>query len=305
MCCLFGMSDYGHHLSGRQKSRILYPLSIACEERGTDATGMAYCADRQIQIHKKPVPAHRLHPHIPGDAYTIMGHTRLTTQGSEKHNYNNHPFEGRIGGTGFALAHNGVLRNDTMLRRTERLPKTKIETDSYVAVQLLEQLEQLSPESLRMMAEAVEGTFTFTVLDDAGSLYVVKGDNPFCLYHFPDLQLYLYASTEGILQQGIQKTWLRHERAEKIPVDMGEILCIDKHGEISRSEFDCSHLLPFRPSYATCYGRWVDEPWPETEYLMELKAVASAFGICSDDIDHMIACSFGLEEIEEVLYCRN
>ena len=118
-----------------------------------------------------------------------MGHTRMTTQGSEKKNYNNHPFLGKAGQTLFALAHNGVLFNDFELRRTCRLPKTHIETDSYVAVQLIEQQKALTPASLKEMAEAVEGSFVFTVLDEQDNLYVVKGDNPFCLLHFPRIGL--------------------------------------------------------------------------------------------------------------------
>ena len=62
-----------------------------------------------------------------------------TTQGSEKRNCNNHPFEGHCGKEAFALAHNGVLYNDRELRREQHLPTTPIETDTYVAVQLLEQ----------------------------------------------------------------------------------------------------------------------------------------------------------------------
>ena len=30
---------------------------------------------------------------LPDDVLCVMGHTRMTTQGDEKHNYNNHPFE--------------------------------------------------------------------------------------------------------------------------------------------------------------------------------------------------------------------
>ena len=65
-------------------------------------------------------------------------------------------------------------------------PKTRIETDSYIGVQLIEQKGTLDFSSLRYMAEQVEGSFTFTVLDAEDSLYIVKGDNPFCLYYFPD-----------------------------------------------------------------------------------------------------------------------
>lgn len=47
-------------------------------------------------------------------------------------------FYGKVSGSSFALAHNGVLMNDGELQQKYRLPKTNIQTDSYVAVQLLE-----------------------------------------------------------------------------------------------------------------------------------------------------------------------
>lgn len=48
-----------------------------------------------------------------------------------------------IDGDTNALAHNGVLYNDKELRRKQHLPTTPIKTDSYIAVQLLEQGQQL------------------------------------------------------------------------------------------------------------------------------------------------------------------
>ena len=148
MCCLFGFIDYAGALSVTQKSRLIRELSIAAEVRGTDATGIAYNTSRGLQIYKRPLAAHRLHLRIPAEAHVVMGHTRMTTQGSAKKNYNNHPFSGCVKGKRFALAHNGVLWNDRGLRHTKHLPKTKIQTDSYVAVQLLEQQKALDFDSL-------------------------------------------------------------------------------------------------------------------------------------------------------------
>ena len=165
MCCLFGMMDYRGRFSAGEKKRILSVLARECEERGTDATGIAYCTRGHLDIYKRPLPAHRMHFRIPADSRTIMGHTRMTTQGTASRNCNNHPFRGNAGGTPFALAHNGVLWNDHILRHAHGLPETKIETDSYIAVQLLEQQKALDFDSLKAMAEKVEGSFVFTVLD--------------------------------------------------------------------------------------------------------------------------------------------
>lgn len=144
MCCLFGLMDYGRRMSGRHKSLALYNLASACEVRGTDATGVAYNSGGRLRIYKRPVVAHRMRFHIPGDAAVIMGHTRMTTQGSARRNYNNHPFPGRTGAVDFALAHNGVLYNDVALRDSLHLPRTKIQTDSYIAVQLLQRQNRLT-----------------------------------------------------------------------------------------------------------------------------------------------------------------
>ena len=54
----------------------------------------------------------------------------------------------KYGDTRFALAHNGILGNDRLLRKKKKLPVTRIETDSYVAVQLLERYGELSSKSL-------------------------------------------------------------------------------------------------------------------------------------------------------------
>lgn len=63
-------------------------------------------------------------------------------------------------------------------RDSRNLPHTSIQTDSHVAVQLLELLGALTPDSLKEMAEAVEGSFVFTLMDQQDRLYLVKGDNP-------------------------------------------------------------------------------------------------------------------------------
>lgn len=133
MCCLFGIYDYGHSLTAAQKKRLVSALAVASEDRGTDATGIAYNHNGHLTVYKRPYPAHLMRFRLPDDAACIMGHTRMTTQGDGKHNYNNHPFEGTAG-IPFALAHNGVLYNDLTLRKDKKLPRTRIETDSYNAV---------------------------------------------------------------------------------------------------------------------------------------------------------------------------
>lgn len=306
MCCLFGIIDAQHTLSAKQKSRMLFILATECEARGTDATGIAYNSGGRLRIYKRPWPARFMRFHVPEDAQVIMGHTRLATQGSERRNYNNHPFEGHTKEGAFALAHNGILRNDRKLRKEQKLLHTRIETDSYIAVQLIEQKKTLHPDSLKYMAEKVEGSFVFTVLDERDSLYIVKGDNPLHLVHFPGVGLYLYASTKEILTRAMGKMCLPPEKPVEVEFDCGDILQIDRSGSIATSRFDDSKF----------YRRWYDDwgNWPylsggkkssnaEKTYIQELKSVAGAFGYTPEMIDRMLDYGYVPEEIEEFLYC--
>lgn len=297
MCCLFGLIDYQGSLTAKQKNRILRELSIAAEERGTDATGIAYNTERGLQVYKRPLPAHRMHFKVPADAHVVMGHTRMATQGRAKRNENNHPFLGSIGRERFALAHNGVLYNDYSLRSARHLPKTKIETDSYIAVQLIEQQKALD---LRFMAEQVEGSFTFTVLTERDELYFVKGDNPLCLVHFPLTGTYVYASTAEILNAGLLHCgWLGKD--EKISVECGESVKIDRKGRISRSTFDAGSLYL---GHWGCYRYPLYDRPPRTEaqYIQDLKSVAACYGYTGEMIDRLLRHGFTTDEIEELLY---
>ena len=311
MCCLFGVVDRCQKLTRKQRLRLLSTLAAAAEERGSDATGLAYvCGGRQV-IYKRPLPAHKMWYRLPASVTTVMGHTRMATQGSELVNINNHPFPGMAGQTHFALAHNGVLTNDKVLRKKHKLPATKVETDSYVALQLLEQYGQVDFDSLRFMAEELEGTFTITVLTDRDELYFVKGNNPLTIYHFPQSSLYVYASTEDILRKGLKNSRLNLGKAEPVRVFTGDILKIDRQGKISRSEFNDEKL------YFSRYPHWFDwqqyqeprRPYHfeagdfEDSYIADLKAVAACCGVYPEDIDALLAEGVSLEEIEEYLYC--
>ena len=308
MCCLFGLIDYQDTLSRRQKTKMVRALAEASEARGTDAAGIAYNAGGTLQIHKRPGPAHTIHFTVPKASKVIMGHTRMATQGSALKRKNNHPFAGKARREGFALAHNGVLHNDKVLRRVHHLPPTATETDSYIAVQLMEQQGTLNFDSLRFMAEEVEGSFCFTVLDRKDNLYFVKGDNPLCLYHYPELGLYLYASTEEILRNAIGKMRLAGQ-PESITLHCGDILKIDAHGRMDHARFSPSKFLCAFSSYF-----WPQSPMPvpakrhvpedpEAAYLDELRTIANWYGYDNTLVDTWLADGFSTDEIEDFLYC--
>mgnify|MGYP000835118631 CR=1 FL=1 len=152
MCAIFGFLNYGNKVSNSVLKKLIKALSICAEVRGTDATGISYVRNGEIVTFKKAKPAHKVKLYFPTGTKEVIGHTRFTTQGSEKQNYNNHPFYSK---KGFALAHNGVLYNDKELRKKYMLPDTKIETDSYIAVQLLEYFGGVNMANIRKMLSLI------------------------------------------------------------------------------------------------------------------------------------------------------
>lgn len=312
MCGLYGFSYYGD-----KTVKDLYKLTNALAEqsaqRGTDATGIAFNDKGKLAVCKEGKSAYSILFKHSDNIKALTGHTRHSTQGSEKKNYNNHPFYGQAGKTRFALAHNGVIGNDDMLRRSYKLKKTKIETDSYIAVQLLEYKKCLDMKSIRFMAEALTGSFSFSILDNMNNLYLVKGDSPLSILHFPEYRMYVYASTEEILWRALIDTFLfdviKSGKYEDVPIREGDILKIQPDGKIDKGKFNYTDYL-----YTGMY-RW-DYDWDslenksggkayadkDREYIDMLKTMAQYYGYEPDIVDELLEGGFSIDEIEEYIY---
>lgn len=295
MCALFGFVDYGHKVSVKKLKRLINSFARESEVRGTDAAGIAYVKGKNMQIYKRPKPAHKLRFYFPAGTSAVMGHTRMTTQGNEKFNRNNHPFGGHVPAGDFALCHNGVLYNDNQLAQKYRLPKTKIETDSYIAVQLIEQQGRLDFDSVAKMSETVNGSFVFTILDSDNTLYISRGDNPIYLIHFKQFGLYVYASTEAIMRAVLKSTFLNKQSFEKIRVDCGEIVRINRVGNLDRYRFNFYNGDFNGFNY---YGRCAYYDEYDESYLFSL---CNMFGISHEDLTLLYEFGYGDEEIEAML----
>lgn len=311
MCGLFGFSNY----SGEKIKNISDLTNSLAEQsavRGTDATGIAFCSGGNVNIFKESKSAYRLNFKLSDDTKAIIGHTRHSTQGSEKKNYNNHPFPAKCNNARFALAHNGVLSNDKELRHKFKLPKTKIETDSYIAVQLIESQKHLDFDSIKYMAERTEGSFSYSIIDDKNNIWLVKGDSPLSILHFPKLKMYVYASTDEILYKALVDypplfKALKNGDFEEIDISEGDILKIRPDGILERNTFEYSYFYSRGwweygsfSSISLGNGKATNT---RNEYLESLKSIASYQGYSPEDVDELIVAGFTLDEIEDYLYC--
>ena len=164
-------------------------------------------------------------------------------------------------------------------------------------MQLIERKNRLDFGTLRYMAELLEGSFTITVLSAENDLFIVKGDNPFCLYRYPALGLYLYASTEEILQNALKYIRIDGDAPEKVNLHCGEILRIRRTGGLESGKFDDSNLFA-PPSYGWPY-RYGTVRQSGAE---ELRMIAGAFGYVPEEIDELLADGFTVEELKDYLY---
>ena len=301
MCAIFGVLDFQGKLTPTQRLSLFRVLANAAQIRGTDASGVAYVQNGTIQIQKAPRPASKMRWRIPPETRYLMGHTRMTTQGAAAKNYNNHPFPGRIGRLSFALAHNGVLYNDMMLRDTCRLPSTKIETDSYVAVQLLEKTGKLCLDSLRQMAEALNGSFTITVLDAKNTLYLVRGNNPLTIRYLSHLGCYLYASTDEILNMALDVLGLSKLHQTDIPITQGDIMAIDAMGRCTTTQFDDTKLRPQRYFADWNWRQPLQKPEPD-DYLEMVLEYGQRHGVPEWELRLLLDAGYDVFDLEEMIH---
>ena len=291
MCALYGFINYGKILSKKELKKLVRNLSIASELRGTDASGVAYVRNGKIVIYKKPQPSHEVNFYFPSDITILTGHTRMATHGDARNNYNNHPFVGHTAEGDFALCHNGVLFNYEQVQKQEQLPKTRIKTDSYIAVQLIEKYGKADFDTIGRMSERVNGSFVFTVLTDEEKLYISRWNNPICFLHFPKLGIDVYTSTKEIMQMALRGTIFEKQTVDVIPVGEGEMISIDKNGVIERSRFT--------PEYDDFFGYYGCRAFRERDdYDSYLCEYGSMFGVSEEEIMMLYDMGYDDEEIE-------
>ena len=303
MCGLMGWLAYGDRLKNIED--LTNSLAAQSTVRGVDATGIAFNSKGLLRILKESKSAIKIDFKHGDEIKAVIGHTRHSTQGSEKKNYNNHPFYGRAK-TRFALAHNGVINNDIRLRKELNLPSTKVETDSYIAVQLVEHKKKLDFESIKFMAEKIEGSFSFVVLDEKNNVYLVKGDSPLSIIHFPRLKLYVFASTDEILYRSIIDyppllKEIKQGEFEEVEIEEGDILKLHPNGRLEREQFRFDYWCGMHwYDYGFYSTKTTEDPYDE--YIETLKAVASAYGYSPSEIDHLLKEGFTPDEVADYLY---
>jgi hypothetical protein len=169
------------------------------------------------------------------------------------------------------------------------------------------------------MAENVSGSYAFTMVDTDNTLWLVKGESPLTVLHFPKLQMYVYASTSPILMEAVVsceelcKAIVAKDFVQ-ISVQCGDIVRVTADGKLLRDTFDFNYGYYGRYDWRSySAGGWYNSTpapveskktvsWEDNLYYQQIKQLGRKIGYTDKDIDDMLAEGFSLDEIADWLY---
>ena len=198
MCGIMGYYSFGKIIPNKEKITNMFSL---LESRGRDASGFAFIREGNLIVHKDGV---RSSEFVKTKAWedlllpsSMILHTRMKTQGSEKNNANNHPLFSK---NGIAIVHNGIIYNDKEIFGKKQ---RDAEVDSESILHLLSM--KVRRDRIKRLFDRVEGSFAVAVLDknDPERLVLIKKDNPIDLYYDSKDDILYFCSEREIMQEAL------------------------------------------------------------------------------------------------------
>ena len=206
MCGIMGYYSFGNTIPDKDKITNMFSL---LESRGRDASGFAFIKDHNLLVNKAPIKSSEF---VKTDDWkelvlpsSMILHTRMKTQGSEKNNANNHPLFSK---NGIAIVHNGIIYNDKEIFGKKQ---RDAEVDSESILHLLSM--KMKGDKIKRLFDKVEGSFAVAMLDKylPERLVLIKKDNPIDLYYDSKDDIFYFCSEREIMQEAlnIEKTTVR------------------------------------------------------------------------------------------------
>ena len=211
MCGIFGVVFGQSALRDKRKAKLIERLFVLSETRGKEAAGVAFANGDSVGIYKSPSTASRMlrspgyrrlvadNFRRQGEPLTMIGHSRLVTDGERDVNHNNQPVE--FGG--IVGVHNGIIVNDKALWERHSGLSRRTELDSEIIFALLsEQLDAGSSveSSLAAAFDELAGAASIAALFDNRDVVVLASNNG-SLYSMSVAGLFVFASESYILKK--------------------------------------------------------------------------------------------------------
>jgi glucosamine--fructose-6-phosphate aminotransferase (isomerizing) len=228
MCGIFGVTLGAGPFQTRKMPNLLKDLFLFSESRGKEASGIAVCSREKIQVLKSAVAASSMirssqyrqlmaeTVHGTGEKLqepmTIIGHSRLVTDGSRYDQGNNQPV---LAGNCVGI-HNGIIINSEEIWKEQSDLRRQYQVDSEVILALLRKF-------LREQGSVIKAAQKiFTSIQGAASIAVLfrdfdcmlLGTNNGSLYYtsIAPLKALIFASEKYILDRLLVKHVPKHAK---------------------------------------------------------------------------------------------
>ena len=191
-------------------------LLIRSQARGPHATGIAVIRrDGSYQLLKRPVPADEfveteefedLMAELDDQVTILMGHTRFRTIGTELVSNNNHPIRaGKIIGT-----HNGTIYNAAYIADMHGLNRFA-DVDSEVLFRVANKFR--NPINFKSKLKNFRGQMTAVMvnLNRPEKIRIYKGNKPFAMKWFDELDIMIYASNSDYFESVENENYTTHD----------------------------------------------------------------------------------------------
>lgn len=213
MCGIFGFSYLPKGgFSHRETREIIQDLSRLSDSRGKEASGIVVRNGKEIAVYKAAVRGehlirHKQYQHLLYEASTfspaslsVLGHSRMSTQGSYAVNSNNQPVAaGHIVGV-----HNGICVNDEVLWKKIKTIRKKTEVDTEAVFAYLDELLESGKsveESLRILFSKMEGSASIAAYHAKLEGMILATNTGSLFYASVPGEFFLFASEAYIVQQ--------------------------------------------------------------------------------------------------------
>ena len=227
MCGIFGLSVGGHlELTPRILLSTINDLFKLSESRGKEAAGVAICKQDTIKIYKDSVSATSLihkktykklfertlnnsdlaKSNGLGQSITIIGHSRLVTDGVSEIHGNNQP----VLTSGLVGIHNGIIVNHEKLWQAFPDLRRNYDVDTEVVLALVRKFYSETNcviEAVRSTFQLIEGTASIAVLFNDLDIMVLATNNGSLYYcSNQDKNLHVFASEYYILNSLVRRS---------------------------------------------------------------------------------------------------
>lgn len=256
MCAIFGVGLLsGHKIKDSDILKSTFRiLAEEAESRGRTASGVAFVQEKNITTFKKDVAATLL-VGLPeyddvfnrcvkldngsNKLFSLVGHARLKTKGSQLQNENNHPIVcGNVVGT-----HNGMINNDDKVFDVyEKTFKRNGQVDSEIIFALMNYFKSRPSSNLSKAIDLTGRTLTGSIACAAVHghhphiLCLFRRANPCTILLYKKVGLLFWASQEGFITKAVLKQDFGAATEIKLPVN--ETLSIDLlRNKYHRSQF--------------------------------------------------------------------